>query len=257
MSSGSRLPKLSVNVNKVATLRNSRGGTIPSVVEATRVCVNAGAPGITVHPRADARHITLADVREIAHELRAQNLQRPAGSSVELNIEGDPRPDLIALALEVRPDQFTLVPVRVGEVTSQAGWDPTTPPDSLRQTLRDLQSAGIRVSVFVDPEPDAVRWAAALGGDRIELYTEPYARAFKADADRGRDSFEQYARAATLGHDLGLGVNAGHDLDLENLVLFRNLPHLDEASIGHALISHALYVGLERAVGDYLQALTR
>jgi pyridoxine 5-phosphate synthase len=257
MSSGSRLPKLSVNVNKVATLRNSRGGTIPSVVEATRVCVNAGAPGITVHPRADARHITLADVREIAHELRAQNLQRPAESSVELNIEGDPRPDLIALALEVRPDQFTLVPVRVGEITSQAGWDPTTPPDSLRQTLRDLQSAGIRVSVFVDPEPDAVRWAAALGGDRIELYTEPYARAFKADADRGRDSFEQYARAATLGHDLGLGVNAGHDLDLENLVLFRNLPHLDEASIGHALISHALYVGLERAVGDYLQALTR
>ena len=257
MSSGSRLPKLSVNVNKVATLRNSRGGTIPSVVDATLVCVNAGAPGITVHPRVDARHITFADVREIAHELRGQNLQRPAASSIELNIEGDPRPDLIALALEVRPDQFTLVPVRVGEITSEAGWDPITPTDPLRQTLRDLQSAGIRVSVFVDPEPDAVRWAAALGGDRVELYTEPYARAFKAGADRGRDSFEQYARVATLAHDLGLGVNAGHDLDLENLVLFRNLPHLDEASIGHALISHALYVGLERAVGDYLQALTR
>lgn len=257
MSSGGRLPQLSVNVNKVATLRNSRGGTIPSVVEATRVCVNAGAPGITVHPRADARHITFADVREVAHELRAQNLQRPAESSIELNIEGDPRPDLVALALEVRPDQFTLVPVRAGEVTSQAGWDPNTPTARLRQTLRDLQSAGIRVSVFVDPEPDAVRWAAALGGDRIELYTEPYARAFKAGADRGRDSFEQYARAATLAQELGLGVNAGHDLDLENLVLFRNLPHLDEVSIGHALISHALYVGLERAVGDYLQALTR
>lgn len=257
MSSGGRLPKLSVNVNKVATLRNSRGGAIPSVVEATRVCVAGGAPGITVHPRADARHITFTDVREIAHELHARNVQRPADASIELNIEGDPRPDLIALALEVRPDQFTLVPVRAGEITSQAGWDPSTPADALRETLRDLQSAGIRVSVFVDPEPDAVRWAAALGGDRIELYTEPYARAFKAGADQGRDSFEQYSRAAALAHELGLGVNAGHDLDLENLVLFRNLPYLDEASIGHALISHALYVGLERAVADYLQALTR
>ena len=255
MNAGARAPRLSVNVNKVATLRNSRGGTVPSVIDATRVCVDAGAPGITVHPRADARHITFTDVREIADELRTRDAGRPAESHVELNIEGDPRPDLIALALEVRPDQFTLVPVRAGEITSQAGWDPKTPIDSLRQTVRDLQNAGIRVSVFVDSEPEAVRWAASVGGDRIELYTEPYARAFKRGPQQGRDSFDQYARTASIAHEAGLGINAGHDLDLDNLVLFRGLPHLDEVSIGHALISHALYVGLERAVRDYQQAL--
>jgi pyridoxine 5-phosphate synthase len=244
---------LSVNVNKVATLRNSRGGTVPSVVGATRVCVAAGAPGITVHPRADARHITFTDVREIAAALQ------PAGAgrrSVELNIEGDPRADLLALAREVRPDQFTLVPVRPGEVTSQAGWPPDAPLDDLRLTVRALQADGIRVSVFVDPDPDAVRWAAAVGGDRIELYTEPYARAVHAGARQGRASFDQYAQMAVLAHELGLGVNAGHDLDLDNLPLFRDLPHLDEVSIGHALISHALYVGLTDAVQDYLSALS-
>ena len=239
--------RLSVNVNKVATLRNSRGGTIPSVVEATRVCLAAGAPGITVHPRADARHITFADVRDIASELAALK------GRIELNIEGDPRPDLLALALEVRPDQFTLVPVRAGEITSQAGWDATSDPAPMRTVVSSLQAAGIRVSVFVDPDEAAVRWAAAVGGDRIELYTEPYARAFHDG--QGRASFDLYARTATLAHELGLGVNAGHDLDLDNLTLFRTLPHLDEVSIGHALISHALYVGLERAVRDYLAAL--
>jgi pyridoxine 5-phosphate synthase len=244
--------KLSVNVNKVATLRNSRGGSVPSVVDATRVAVAAGSPGITVHPRADARHITFTDVREIARELRQSAAADPR---VELNIEGDARPDLLALAHEVGADQFTLVPVRPGEITSQAGWSPATPVGELRQVVTDLQRAGIRVSLFVDPDEAAVRWAAALGGDRIELYTEPYAKAFKAGPDAARESFEQYARMATLAHDLGLGVNAGHDLDLENLVLFRSLPHLDETSIGHALISHALYVGLARAVGDYLAAL--
>ena len=256
MNAGARAPRLSVNVNKVATLRNSRGGDVPSVIEATRVCLAAGAPGITVHPRADARHITFTDVREIAGELRSRDAPRSPDSHVELNIEGDPRPDLIALALEVRPDQFTLVPVRAGEITSQAGWDPKTPIDALRQTVRDLQTAGIRVSVFVDPEPEAVRWAASVGGDRIELYTEPYARAFKLGPQQGRDSFERYSRTARIAHEVGLGVNAGHDLDLDNLVLFRSLPHLDEVSIGHALISYALYVGLERAVKDYQQALT-
>ena len=243
-------PKLSVNVNKVATLRNSRGGTVPSVVEATRAAVAAGAPGITVHPRADARHITFADVRDVARELRAQ---RTAG--VELNIEGDPRPDLLALAREVRPDQFTLVPVRPGELTSQAGWNPDTTLDSITPIVRGLQEAGIRVSVFVDPEPAAVRWAAAIGGDRVELYTEPYAREFSAGEARGRRSFERYAAMAALAHELGLGVNAGHDLALDNLVLFRSLPHLDEVSIGHALIAHALYVGLDRAVRDYTAVL--
>lgn len=239
--------RLSVNVNKVAALRNSRGGTIPSVVEATRVCLAAGAPGITVHPRADARHITFADVRDIASELAALK------GRIELNIEGDPRPDLLALALEVRPDQFTLVPVRAGEITSQAGWDPTGRAGEMRGVVSRLQAAGIRVSIFVDPDEAAVRWAADAGGDRIELYTEPYARAFHED--RGSDSFAVYARMASLAHELGLGVNAGHDLDLDNLTLFRTLPHLDEVSIGHALISHALYVGLERAVRDYLAAL--
>lgn len=247
-----RRTKLSVNVNKVATLRNSRGGAVPSVVEATRVCVAAGAPGITVHPRSDARHITFTDVREIAEELR------PSGGGsrqVELNIEGDPRADLLALARTLRPDQFTLVPVRPGEITSQAGWDSATPPEETRATVRSLQAEGIRVSVFVDPEPDAVRWAASVGGDRIELYTEPYARAFREGRQQGRASFERYSHMAALAHELGLGINAGHDLDLENLALFRDLPHLDEVSIGHALISHALYVGLDRAVRDYVAAL--
>jgi pyridoxine 5-phosphate synthase len=246
-----RRAKLSVNVNKVATLRNSRGGSVPSVIDATRMCIAAGAPGITLHPRADARHITFADVREIAAALGPYGRR-----DVELNIEGDPRPDLLALAHEVRPDQFTLVPVRPGELTSQAGWDPATPLDELRQTVAALQRDGIRVSVFVDAEPEAVRWAKSLGGDRIELYTEPYAKAFHRSAQAGRASFEQYSRMAVLAHELGLGVNAGHDLDLENLRLFRELPHLDECSIGHALISHALYVGLDRAVRDYITALS-
>jgi pyridoxine 5-phosphate synthase len=255
MKTGRSAAKLSVNVNKVATLRNSRGGAIPGVVDATRVCVAAGAPGITVHPRADARHITFTDVREIAAELGRLRASDAAYEGVELNIEGDPRADLLALAEEVRPDQFTLVPVRAGEITSQAGWDPATPTGELRRIVSDLHRAGVRVSVFVDPDPDAVRWAASLGGDRIELYTEPFAKAFHTSPDAGRDSFAQYSRMATLAHELGLGVNAGHDLDLDNLTLFRHLPHLDEASIGHALISHALYVGLAQSVSDYIQAL--
>jgi pyridoxine 5-phosphate synthase len=246
MTDGGR-PNLSVNVNKVATLRNSRGGSVPSVIDATRVCIDAGAPGITVHPRADARHIRFDDVREINEELRMRS------DGIELNLEGDPRPDLLALAAEVLPDQFTLVPVRPGEVTSQAGWDPQTDVEEIRNMVRDLQSADIRVSIFVDPEPAALEWAASVGGDRIELYTEPYARAFKGG--RGEESFALYARMATLAHQIGLGVNAGHDLDLANLVLFRTLPYLDEVSIGHALISHALYVGLDRAVRDYLDVL--
>jgi pyridoxine 5-phosphate synthase len=240
---------LSVNVNKVATLRNSRGGHVPSVIDAVRVCLAAGAPGITVHPRADARHITVNDVREVAAEL--QGLK----GKVEYNIEGDPRPDLLTLIHEVRPDQCTLVPVRAGEITSQAGWPPDTPAAVLQQTIRDLQGNGIRVSVFIDPDPAAVRWAAALGADRIELYTEPYARAFENGEREGRDCFERYAAAARLAHELGLGVNAGHDLDLRNLTLFRTLPHLDEVSIGHALLSHALFVGLDRAVREYLAVL--
>ena len=167
MISGRSGARLSVNVNKVATIRNSRGGSVPSVVEATRVCIASGSPGITVHPRADARHITFADVRDIAQVMGPRG--EAARRAVELNIEGDPRPDLLALAREVQPDQFTLVPVRAGEITSQAGWDPQTPIDEIRRVVRDLQAAGIRVSIFVDPDPAAVRWAASLGADRVEI----------------------------------------------------------------------------------------
>jgi pyridoxine 5-phosphate synthase len=240
--------RLSVNVNKVATLRNSRGGALPSVVDAVRVCVEAGAPGITVHPRADARHITASDVHAIASFLD------PRRRDVEFNIEGDPRPDLLDMVREVRPHQCTLVPVRPGEITSQAGWPPDTPAADLGAVVDDLQRRGIRVSLFVDPDAAAVKWAASLGAQRIELYTEPFAHAFKESQEAADRSFRRYVEAANLAHALGLGVNAGHDLDLQNLVLFRTLPHLDEVSIGHALISHALYVGLDQAVRDYLRA---
>jgi pyridoxine 5-phosphate synthase len=202
-----------------------------------------------VHPRSDARHITPADVVELAGFLA------PLKGRVEYNIEGDPRPDLLALVHRVRPEQCTLVPVRPGEVTSQAGWPPDTPRETLREVVRDLRAAGIRVSLFIDPEEPAVRWAAGLGGDRVELYTEPFAGAFSRSEREGREELQRYTRAATLAHSLGLGVNAGHDLDLDNLVVFRHLPHLAEVSIGHALISHALFVGLRQSVRQYLDVL--
>jgi pyridoxine 5-phosphate synthase len=242
------MPRLSVNVNKVATLRNSRGGHVPSVVDAVHVCIDAGATGITVHPRADERHIRRSDVRDIAAFLA------PRRDTIEFNIEGDPRPDLIELVREVRPHQCTLVPVRPGEITSQAGWPADTPTDDLRAVVGDLQARGVRVSLFVDAGEAPVRWAASIGAARIELYTEPFAVAFKAGAEAAERSFRRYADAALTAHRLGLGINAGHDLDLDNLPLFRTLPYLDEVSIGHALVSHALYVGLDRAVRDYLAA---
>jgi len=242
-------PKLSVNVNKVATLRNSRGGNVPSVLQAVDVCIQAGAPGITVHPRADERHIRADDVREIARHLASRR------DPVEFNVEGDPRPDFVALVLEVRPHQCTLVPVQAGEITSQAGWSPGSRSDTLPGAIGELRAAGVRVSLFVDPEEEPIRWAAGTGADRVELYTEPFARAYEQGAPAGQASFGVYAEAARLAASLGLGVNAGHDLDLDNLTLFRTLPHLDEVSIGHALISHALFVGLDTAVRDYLTAL--
>jgi pyridoxine 5-phosphate synthase len=243
------LARLSVNVNKVATVRNSRGGAVPSVLGAVKVCIQAGAPGITVHPRADARHITKADVHEIAAYLR------PMKGRVEFNIEGDPRPDLLDLVHAVKPDQCTLVPVKPGEITSQAGWSPDTPRDVLGRVVSDLRADGIRVSLFVDAEERPIRWAAEMGADRVELYTEPFARAFDRGEAHARQSFAIYMRAAELANSLHLGVNAGHDLDLDNLVLFRRLPHLDEVSIGHALVGHALFVGLERSVREYLEVL--
>jgi pyridoxine 5-phosphate synthase len=242
--------RLSVNVNKVATLRNSRGGRSPSVLEAVQVCLDAGARGITVHPRADARHITAADVREIARLLEGRRPQ------VEYNIEGDPRPDLVELVREIRPDQCTLVPVVPGEITSQAGWRRgRAQSDQLPDVVADLRAQGIRVSVFVDPEPEPIAWAASVGADRVELYTEPYARAFERGQAEARRSFATYVEAAQAAHAAGLGVNAGHDLDLDNLVLFRQLPHLGEVSIGHAIMSRALFVGLERVVKEYREML--
>jgi pyridoxine 5-phosphate synthase len=243
------LAKLSVNVNKVATVRNSRGGAIPSVLEAVRICVDSGASGITVHPRADARHITAADARDIAAYLR------PMKGRIEFNIEGDPRPDLLELVHAVKPDQCTLVPVHPGEITSQAGWSPQTPRDTIRRIVADLQADGVRVSLFVDPQELPIRWAADMGAARVELYTEPFARAFERGEPQARESFAVYTRAAELAHELGLGVNAGHDLDLDNLVLFRRLPHLDEVSIGHALVSYALFVGLAQSVREFLDVL--
>ncbi len=241
------MARLSVNVNKVATLRNSRGGDVPSVLQAVQACVDAGAPGITVHPRADERHIRASDVREIAEALR------PFAGRVEYNIEGDPRPDLVALVEEIRPDQCTLVPVRPGELTSEAGWPADTPKSFVADTIQRLHDCGVRVSVFVDPEPAPIEWAAELGADRVELYTEPYARAFERGGEALVTSLAKYRYAAEHAAAHGLGVNAGHDLDLANLPTFLSLPHVAEVSIGHALIARAVFVGLRTVVEEYLQ----
>jgi pyridoxine 5-phosphate synthase len=243
-----RRRRLSVNVNKVATIRNSRGGSVPRVLDAVAVCVAAGAHGITVHPRADRRHITPDDVHAIAVALA------PVRPRVEYNIEGDPRPELLELVHHVRPDQCTLVPVVPGEITSQVGWTVSTVA-SLPPVVGELKSRGIRVSLFVEPVEEAIRLAATVGADRVELYTEPFARAWERSREDGRRSFATYARAAEFAHSLGLGVNAGHDLDLENLTLFRTLPHLAEVSIGHAIIARAVFVGLDAVIREYLAVL--
>jgi pyridoxine 5-phosphate synthase len=236
-------------VNKVATLRNSRGGAVPRVRDAVAVCLDAGVHGITVHPRSDRRHITPEDVYEIASLLAGR---RPA---VEYNIEGDPRDELVALVHEVRPDQCTLVPVVPGEVTSQVGWKAGPVAERLPKIVSDLQKRGIRVSLFVEPVARDIELASSIGADRVELYTEPFARAFEWGPAEAQRSFEVYANAARLARTLNLGVNAGHDLDLDNLVMFRDLPHLDEVSIGHAIISRALFKGLATVVREYLDVL--
>ncbi|HVW24173.1 MAG TPA: pyridoxine 5'-phosphate synthase [Polyangiaceae bacterium] len=243
--------RLSVNVNKVATVRNSRGGRVPSVLDAARVCVRAGAGGITVHPREDERHIRHSDVRELAEAFAGQ-----WGPALEYNIEGDPRPRWLDLVVAVKPAQATLVPVTPGEVTSNAGWRPGRDDALVAPALERLHDAGIRVSLFVDPDATAIEWAKARGADRIELYTEPFAREFERGPEAARRSFDAYAEAAGVAHSLGLGVNAGHDLDLDNLPLFRALPHLDEVSIGHAIVSRAIFVGLDRVVREYLDVLS-
>jgi pyridoxine 5-phosphate synthase len=174
---------------------------------------------------------------------------------VELNVEGDPRPDLVALVRELRPAQFTLVPVRPGEITSEAGWPPSTPTEALRELCTELRELGVRSSIFVDATPAAVDFAASVGADRVELYTEPYARAFELGEDAAQASLATYAVAAKHARSVKLGVNAGHDLDLRNLPLFKTLRGLDEVSIGHALMSEALFRGLPAVVRDYLDVL--
>jgi pyridoxine 5-phosphate synthase len=207
----------------------------------------AGAPGITVHPRADQRHIRPADVYDVAAALA------PVRDRVEYNIEGDPRPEFVDMVDSVRPDQCTLVPVRPGELTSEAGWPADTPKAALAEIVGRLRDRGVRVSVFVDPEPRVIDWAAELGADRIELYTEPYARAFERGGDELSAAIERYRLAAERASSNGLGVNAGHDLDLANLPTFLSVAPIDEISIGHALMARALFVGLASAVAEYLR----
>ncbi|MEW6301420.1 MAG: pyridoxine 5'-phosphate synthase [Thermodesulfobacteriota bacterium] len=237
------MTKLSVNVNKVATLRNSRGGDNPNVVRAAQTCVAAGCHGITVHPRPDGRHIRRQDVFDLAAVL-----------TVEFNIEGYPSPEFLDLVCQVRPTQCTLVPDPPDVLTSNAGWDLRGDVRWLRDVLRRLHDHGIRTSLFLEPDPDQVRRAKDLGTDRIELYTERYARLF-GTPERDR-VFDAYYQAALVAQEVGLGLNAGHDLNLDNLPYFaRHIPGLLEVSIGHALICDALYMGLTQAVKAYLRAL--
>lgn len=232
---------LSVNVNKIATLRNARGGDEPSVVQAARTCIEAGCQGITVHPREDQRHIRTGDVHDIAAML-----------SVEYNIEGDPRPDLLDLAMEIRPAQFTLVPVEPGETTSHHGWNIQKDEKILSSAIERLKKEGIRVSLFMDADAGNMAGAAALGADRVELYTEPYAAA-KTEAEIA-NQFARLREAHDAALDAGMILNAGHDLNLDNLHRLQELSGIKEVSIGHALISHALYVGLAQAVKDFRKA---
>ena len=242
---------LSVNVNKIATLRNSRGGDIPDVLTAVDTCVAAGAQGITVHPREDQRHITPADVQDIAERLTAINTEKTP--DIEYNIEGDPRPDLIDRVLRTKPTQCTLVPVVVGEITSHTVWDIRKDGDTLKPIIQALKNADIRVSLFSGTDVEQIARTRDIGADRIELYTAPYAMA--QTAPEIEHEFSLLETAATTAADLGLGVNAGHDLNLENLPLMQKLPGLLEVSIGHHLMADALYIGMEAAVKAYRRAL--
>ena len=237
------MTELSVNLNRVALLRNSRPLTMPSVTQAAQVCIDAGAHGITVHPRPDERHIRQTDVYELKEVI----------AGVEYNIEGNPFPEFMEMVRDARPDQCTLVPDEPHQRTSDHGWDLQRDGERLKPIVAELKALGIRVSLFMDPEPENMIMAKALGADRVELYTESYASAF-ADGDVGR-VFRQYAEAARAAQDVGLGVNAGHDLNLDNLGEFVTIPNILEVSIGHALIADAVFMGLENAVKAYLAVL--
>ncbi|MBL7726886.1 MAG: pyridoxine 5'-phosphate synthase [Dinghuibacter sp.] len=238
------MTKLSVNLNKFATLRNARGGNNPNVLQAAIDVQRFGADGVTVHPRPDERHIRYSDVREIKQAI-----------VTEFNIEGNCREDKFTqLVLETRPTQVTLVPDAVGQLTSDHGWDTHTHRDYLREMIALFKNAGIRTSIFCDPDVYMVEGAAETGTDRIELYTESYARLFAEG--RGAEEVQKFTAAAKRATELGLGINAGHDLDLHNLQFFvQQVPHVLEVSIGHALICDAIYLGLENTVQLYKRQL--
>jgi pyridoxine 5-phosphate synthase len=238
------MTQLSVNLNKVALLRNTRTIGIPSVNDAARTCIEAGAHGITVHPRPDERHIRSSDVYELAEML-----------TVEFNIEGNPFPRFMEIVRKVKPTQCTLVPDTPDAFTSDHGWDLSEHGNRLRPIIQELKDLGIRVSLFMDPDIDQIQRAREVGTDRIELYTEPYATAFReGDVE---PVFEQYARSAQKAQEIGLGVNAGHDLNLKNLGKFCSIPGILEVSIGHALIAEALEMGLFNTVQEYLKILSQ
>lgn len=236
------MTRLSVNINKIATVRNARGGNMPDVEKAALDCEDFGAEGITVHPRPDERHIRYSDVRLIRPSIRT-----------EFNIEGNPIPSFIDLVLEVHPDQVTLVPDAHDAITSNAGWDTITHKDFLTEICARFKAAGIRTSIFIDPLPAMAEGAKACGCDRVELYTAGYAEDYPKDPAK---AIEQYLRTALKVRELGMGLNAGHDLSLENLRYFiQTIPWTDEVSIGHAIICDALYMGLEKTIQAYLKEI--
>ena len=240
------MTRLSVNINKIATLRNSRGGDNPNLVQVAKDCERYGAEGITVHPRPDERHIRYQDVQDLSNIV-----------TTEFNIEGNPKEDkFVALVLAVKPAQVTLVPDTLGQLTSDHGWDTISEQAYLRNIISKFKNAGIRVSIFVDPDEQMVQAAATTGTDRIELYTEMYAKQFAIGNKEA--AIAPYMVAAALANKLGLGINAGHDLDRFNLpYLIQQIPSIDEVSIGHALISDALYLGLENTIQLYKRALLK
>ena len=238
------MTKLSVNINKIATIRNARGGEFPSVTEVAVKLQEFGAQGITIHPRPDQRHITRKDVYDLKPLVHT-----------EFNIEGNPNRPFIDMVLEVKPEQVTLVPDADDALTSNAGWDCEKNIDFLKSVIYEFKNAGIRTSIFLDPNPEMVKFAAETGADRIELYTEAYAKNYSRDKE---NAIKPYIETAVEAEKLGLGINAGHDLSLDNLKYFaENIPNLLEVSIGHALISEALYLGLENTVQAYLKRLAK
>jgi pyridoxine 5-phosphate synthase len=234
--------KLSVNINKVALIRNSRGSNKPNLMQFAKDCEEFGAQGITVHPRPDERHITYADLEPLMKQNKS-----------EFNIEGNPSPFFIDLVCKIKPHQVTLVPDSDQQLTSDHGWDTKSNLQFLKNTIKTFKDEGIRVSIFVDPEIETISYAKETGADRIELYTGPYAHDFESNPEK---AIEPYIRAALHANQLGLGINAGHDLDLLNLNYFyKNIPNLLEVSIGHALISDALYFGIHNTIRMYLNRL--